>query len=34
MADIVVINKMDSAGPEGIQQVRENIAAREPQCSG
>ena len=30
MADIVVINKMDSAGPEGIQQVRENIALVNP----
>ncbi len=30
MADIVVINKMDSAAPEGIQQVRENIAAVNP----
>ncbi|MFT5749416.1 MAG: putative GTPase [Ancylomarina sp.] len=26
MADVVVINKMDSASPEGIQTVRENIA--------
>ncbi|MGZ2368813.1 cyclic 2,3-diphosphoglycerate synthase [Ancylomarina sp. YFZ004] len=26
MADVVVINKMDSASPEGIQMVRENIA--------
>ena len=26
MADVVVINKMDSAGPEGIQTVRESIA--------
>jgi predicted GTPase len=25
IADVVVINKMDSAAPEGIQQVRENI---------
>ncbi|HSV88806.1 MAG TPA: cyclic 2,3-diphosphoglycerate synthase [Bacteroidales bacterium] len=25
MADVVVINKMDSAGPEGIQEVRKNI---------
>ena len=25
LADVVVINKIDSAGPEGIQQVRENI---------
>ena len=25
LADVVVINKMDSAGPEGIQQVRDNI---------
>ncbi|MFO7997472.1 MAG: cyclic 2,3-diphosphoglycerate synthase [Bacteroidales bacterium] len=30
MADIVVINKMDSAGPEGIQQVRESIALVNP----
>ncbi|MRT91640.1 cyclic 2,3-diphosphoglycerate synthase [Ancylomarina sp. 16SWW S1-10-2] len=26
LADVVVINKMDSASPEGIQTVRENIA--------
>jgi len=26
MADVVVINKMDTASPEGIQKVRENIA--------
>ncbi len=26
MADVVVINKMDSAGPEGIQTVRDSIA--------
>ncbi len=26
MADVVVINKIDSASPEGIQMVRENIA--------
>ncbi|MBW6498797.1 MAG: cyclic 2,3-diphosphoglycerate synthase [Bacteroidales bacterium] len=30
MADIVVINKMDSAGPEGIQIVRDNIAKVSP----
>ncbi|TVR40881.1 MAG: GTPase [Bacteroidia bacterium] len=30
LADIVVINKMDSAGPEGIQAVRENIAKVNP----
>ena len=30
MADVVVINKMDSASPEGIQQVRESIASRNP----
>jgi predicted GTPase len=30
MADIVVINKIDSAGPEGIQIVRENIAKVNP----
>jgi len=30
IADIVVINKMDSAGPEGIQTVRENIALVNP----
>ena len=29
-ADIVVINKMDSAAPENIQEVRENIAACNP----
>lgn len=30
IADIVVINKMDSASPEGIQAVRENIALVNP----
>jgi len=30
LADVVVINKMDSAGPEGIQIVRENIAKVSP----
>jgi len=30
MADVVVINKMDSAAPEGIQIVRENIAKCNP----
>jgi predicted GTPase len=30
MADVVVINKMDSANPEGIQIVRENIAKANP----
>ncbi len=30
LADIVVINKMDSAGPEGIQAVRDNIAKVNP----
>ena len=30
LADVVVINKMDSAAPEGIQIVRENIASRNP----
>jgi len=30
LADVVVINKMDSAGPEGIQQVRENISKVNP----
>lgn len=30
MADIVVINKMDTASPEGIQKVRENIAKVNP----
>jgi len=30
MADVAVINKMDSAGPEGIQTVRENIAKVAP----
>ncbi len=33
MADVVVINKMDSAGPEGIQIVRENIAKVNPQAT-
>ena len=30
MADVVVINKMDSASPEGIQTVRENIRKVNP----
>lgn len=30
MADVVIINKMDSAAPEGIQTVRENIHAINP----
>lgn len=30
LADIVVINKMDSASPEGIQTVRQNIAKVNP----
>ncbi|NOU58790.1 cyclic 2,3-diphosphoglycerate synthase [Marinifilum caeruleilacunae] len=30
MADVVVINKMDSAAPEGIQEVRESIAYANP----
>lgn len=32
LADVVVINKMDSAGPEGIQQLRENIALVNPKA--
>lgn len=31
-ADVVVINKIDSASPEGIQVVRENIARVNPQA--
>jgi predicted GTPase len=30
LADVVVINKMDSAGPAGVQTVRESIAAVNP----
>jgi len=30
LADVVVINKMDTASPDGIQQVRENIAKVNP----
>jgi predicted GTPase len=30
LADVVVINKIDTAGPEGIQQVRQNIAKVNP----
>jgi predicted GTPase len=30
MADVVIINKIDSATPEGLQQVRESIAALNP----
>ena len=29
-ADVVIINKIDTAGPEGIQQVRQNIAKVNP----
>lgn len=32
LADVVVINKMDSAGPEGIQQIRENIQQVNPKA--
>ena len=32
IADIVVINKIDSAGPEGIQTVRDNIAKVNPKA--
>ncbi|MBN2858031.1 MAG: GTPase [Candidatus Delongbacteria bacterium] len=31
-ADVVVINKMDTAGPEQIQQLRENIAKVNPEA--
>jgi len=33
LADVVVINKMDTAGPEGIQLVRENIARVNPNAT-
>ncbi|MFP4547908.1 MAG: cyclic 2,3-diphosphoglycerate synthase [Fidelibacterota bacterium] len=33
MADTVVINKMDSAAPEGIQTVRESIAKTNPKAT-
>jgi predicted GTPase len=33
IADVVVINKMDSADPAGIQTVRENIAAVNPNAT-
>lgn len=32
LADVVVINKIDSADPEGIQIVRENIRSRNPKA--
>ena len=32
LADAVIINKMDSAGPEGIQQVRDNIRKVNPKA--
>jgi predicted GTPase len=32
MADVVIINKIDTARPEDIQQVRENIAAVNPRA--
>ncbi len=34
MADVVVINKMDSADSAGIETVRKNIAAGEPEGDG
>lgn len=33
LADVAVINKIDSAGPEGIQAVRENIARVNPKAT-
>lgn len=33
MADVAVINKIDSASPEGIQQVRNNIWKVNPDCA-
>ena len=32
LADVAVINKIETAGPEGIQQVRENIAKVNPKA--
>ena len=32
LADVVIINKMDSAGPEGIQLVRDNVAKVNPKA--
>ncbi len=32
LADVVVINKIDTASPEGVQQVRENIARVNPKA--
>jgi predicted GTPase len=32
LADVAIINKIDSAGPEGIRQVRENIARINPKA--
>jgi len=32
LADVVIINKMDTAGPEGIQQVRDNVAQVNPEA--
>jgi predicted GTPase len=32
LADVVIINKMDTAGPEGIQEVRNNIRKVNPQA--
>lgn len=32
LADVVIINKMDTAGPEGIQLVRDNIRKVNPQA--
>jgi len=33
MADVVVINKVDSAAPENVRRVRENIAAANPNAT-
>ena len=33
LADVVIINKVDTAGPEGIATVRENIYAVNPQAT-
>ncbi len=32
MADVVVINKIDTAGPEGVQTVRDNVARVNPKA--
>ena len=34
LADVIVINKIDTAGPEGIEAVRRSIRGAEPEGDG